>query len=362
MSSQPFSRRLPESVNRIIIRFPLPVQDFLHEMISAERSTRTIANYAYDFDLFFTYLAKESIPFESVTASHIKGFFRYIENGYERKVTVTSVYTNQKTGQKEERQIERSHYRENTHSGKARKRASLRSLYHFLLKNNYISRDPMREYEDTSLKTGKRSRAPVFLSAEEAKRLIQAVTNYYDRNKADQRFKQELASRDRAIMLVLLNTGIRVSELVQLDQHSIQSSEETAYVTVIGKGNKERVLKLNKTATQALVDYFNDRTKLVRATGQNALFVNRFGNRMSRKAVYEVIKKYVRVAGLPPKSASISPHKLRHTLATLLLKNGENLRVVQEILGHSSIKTTEIYTHVINTEKDQALDQLDRLF
>lgn len=362
MTERPFSKRLSESVNRIIVRFPSPVQEFFHEMISAERSERTIANYAYDFDLFFTYLRDHGVPIADVSPIDIKGFFRYVENGYERKVEVKTTYINETTGQTEEKRIERTHYRENTRSGKARKRASLRSLYRFLLKNDYITRDPMQEYDDTSLKSSNRSRAPVFLSAEEAKRLIQAVANYYDENRIDKRYKPQLASRDRAIMLVLLNTGMRVSELVQLDEHSIQSTQGTTHVTVIGKGNKERVLKLNQTATNALAAYFDDRKKLVRATAEKALFVNRLGNRMSRKAVYEVIKKYVQVAGLPPKAATVSPHKLRHTLATLLLKNGENLRVVQEILGHSSIKTTEIYTHVINSEKDQALDQLDRFF
>lgn len=193
-------------------------------------------------------------------------------------------------------------------------------------------------------------------------RLIRAVSDYYNDKQTDERFKAQLANRDRAIILVLLNTGIRVSELVHLDCHSIQVSEGNCHVTVIGKGNKERVLKLNQVSAQALDAYMEDRKKIVGTSRQDALFVNRFGDRMSRKAVYEVIKKYVKVAGLPPKAATISPHKLRHTLATLLLKNGENLRVVQEILGHSSISTTEIYTHVINTEKDQALDQLSRYF
>lgn len=94
---------------------------------------------------------------------------------------------------------------------------------------------------------------------------------------------------------------------------------------------------------------------------REALFLNRNRTRLSRKGVYEAIQKYVREANLPPKAANISPHKLRHTLATLLLSNGENLRVVQEILGHSSIQTTQIYTHVINSEKDEALKRLDNL-
>lgn len=362
MTAHPFSRRLPENINRIIIRFPAPVRDFFHEMISAERSERTIANYAYDFDLFFSFLQKEAISFKNVTPQDIKAFFRFIENGYERKVVVKTSYIHEKTGKKEEKLIERTHYRENTRSGKARKRASLRSLYRFLAKNGYIVDDPMQQFTDTSLKTSHRNRAPVFLSPEEAMRLIRAVSDYYNDKQTDERFKAQLANRDRAIILVLLNTGIRVSELVHLDCHSIQVSEGNCHVTVIGKGNKERVLKLNQVSAQALDAYMEDRKKIVGTSRQDALFVNRFGDRMSRKAVYEVIKKYVKVAGLPPKAATISPHKLRHTLATLLLKNGENLRVVQEILGHSSISTTEIYTHVINTEKDQALDQLSRYF
>lgn len=357
-----YSRRLPENVNRMINELPPPVREFFYEMISAERSPRTIANYAYDFALFFSYLAQNDLTYQQVTSEQIKQFFRYIENGYVRTVAIKTTHVNPKTGEEEEKWIRRTHHRENTYSGKARKRASLRSLFRFLHRNGSIGHDPMEQYEDTSLKVGKRHRMPVFLSAEEAKRLIEAVSDYYDNKRQDKRYKPELESRDRAIMLVLLNTGMRVSELVQLDENSIQNYQGAAYVTVVGKGNKERVLKLNRTAMQAVATYTEDRRKLVTHSGQKALFVNRYGKRMSRKTVYEVVKKYVQRAGLPPKTANISPHKLRHTLATLLLQNGENLRVVQEILGHASIKTTEVYTHVINAEKDEALDQLDRFF
>ncbi|MFS8514877.1 MAG: tyrosine-type recombinase/integrase, partial [Planifilum fulgidum] len=168
--------------------------------------------------------------------------------------------------------------------------------------------------------------------------------------------------RDRSILLLLLGTGMRVSELVGLNLNSIQPDGETARVIVLGKGGRERMLKLNNTAYQALRDYLAQRpSDGIPPEHREALFLNRNRTRLSRKGVYEAIQKYVREANLPPKAANISPHKLRHTLATLLLSNGENLRVVQEILGHSSIQTTQIYTHVINSEKDEALKRLDSL-
>lgn len=156
---------------------------------------------------------------------------------------------------------------------------------------------------------------------------------------------------------------MRVSELVSLNLNSIQYDDGIARVIVFGKGGKERMLKLNRSALTALQEYLQVRpTQDVPQEDREALFLNRNKTRISRKGVYEAIQKYVQEANLPPKAARISPHKLRHTLATLLLSNGENLRVVQEILGHSSIQTTQIYTHVINTEKDKALDRLDQMF
>src|SRR5699024_7656059 len=141
-----------------------------------------------------------------------------------------------------------------------------------------------------------------------------------------------------------------------------QTDGESARVIILGKGGKERMLKLNQTAYDALRRYLELRpTDQIAPGHEQALFLNKNRSRISRKGVSEALQKYVREANLPPKTANISPHKLRHTLATLLLSNGENLRVVQEILGHSSIQTTQIYTHVINSEQDAALDRLDHL-
>ncbi|MBO2533988.1 MAG: hypothetical protein CW342_14145 [Thermoactinomycetaceae bacterium] len=356
------SRRLPENINRIIARFPEAVQDFFLEMISADRSRQTIANYAYDFALFFDFLASRNIGFESVTPRTIQRFFRHIENGYERTVWVKIRSKDPKTGAIRQQWVKRKHFRENSRSGKERKRASLRSLFRFLVKSGYLERDPMQEYEDASLRSRSRRRMPVFLTRDEALRLIKAVDSYHERNRGDHRTFPWIEARDRAILLLLLGTGMRVSELVGLNLNSIQPDGDTARVIVLGKGGRERMLKLNNTAYQALRDYLAQRpSDGIPPEHREALFLNRNRTRLSRKGVYEAIQKYVREANLPPKAANISPHKLRHTLATLLLSNGENLRVVQEILGHSSIQTTQIYTHVINSEKDEALKRLDSL-
>ncbi len=361
MNTPIVSRRLPENINRIIARFPEEVQEFFLEMISADRSPQTIANYAYDFALFFDFLSSRNLTLHDVDSRTLVRFFRYIENGYERKVQVKVKKKDPLTGEVRDEWIERTHFRENTNSGKRRKRASLRSLFRYLVKIRYLKRDPMEEYEDTSLRSRVQRKVPVFLTRDEALRLIQAVETYHKRKGVHKNSWFE--ARDRAILLLLLGTGMRVSELVSLNLNSIQYDDGIARVIVFGKGGKERMLKLNRSALTALQEYLQVRpTQDVPQEDREALFLNRNKTRISRKGVYEAIQKYVQEANLPPKAARISPHKLRHTLATLLLSNGENLRVVQEILGHSSIQTTQIYTHVINTEKDKALDRLDQMF
>ncbi len=336
-----YSKRLPANINRLISEFPEEVQDFFLEMISAERSPLTIANYAYDYSLFHRFLQEYGKTFETVDAKTVKRFFRYIENGYEH-----TVYVQDSSGQ----WITRKHFRENSRSGKQRKRASLHSLFRYLVKTGMIEKDPMEAYEDASLRTRSKQRVPVFLTQEEVTRLIQAVSTFHQKKP-----KQSwLANRDFAILLLMLNTGMRVSELVQLNLNSIQHEGNSFRIVILGKGGKERMLKLNQLATSALHTYLDNRPK----SETSALFLNKNFTRLSRKGIAELIAKYVKEANLPPKQKSISPHKLRHTLATLLLSNGENIRVVQEILGHSSIQTTQIYTHVIDTEKDEALERL----
>lgn len=342
------SRRLPANINRLALKLPEDVQEFILEMISAERSIQTVAAYVYDFSLFFDYLHEHGWELEDVNGRMIRRFFRHIEHGYERKV---EKWLNGKW-------VETVVVRENTHGGKQRKKASLRSLFRYLVKCGVLEKNPMEEFEDTSLKTRSKKRVPVFLTHEEAKKLVQSVQDFFDTR--NYRKLKWLKQRDRAIILLFLNTGMRVSELVQLDLTHIQEHQGQWRITVIGKGNKERMLKCNQSAAGALKEYLAVRPT-PRQGFEQALFLNRDGGRISRVSVAKLINKYVKHAELPPKAKNISPHKLRHTHATLLLSNGENIRVVQEILGHSSINTTQIYTHVVNDQKDEALDRLDRL-
>lgn len=359
-SSFIISRKLPENINRIASRFPEEVQEFIFEMVSADRSKQTIANYVYDYALFLDFLNARNKTIYQVDLMTIKRFFRHIENGYERTVLIKQKIKDPATGEIKEEWIERKHYRENSRSGKQRKRASLRSLFRFLVKTHVLDRNPMEEYDDATLKARTRQKMPVFLTREEAMRLIQAVDSYHQ--KKNRKSATWMEARDRAIILLFLNTGMRVSELIQLNLNSIQSDGETLRIIILGKGGKERMLKLNNKAMEALTHYLDLRPQIERAPNEpEPLFLNKLGKRISRKGVTQIIQKYVQEAQLPPKAANISPHKLRHTLATLLLSSGANLRVVQEILGHSSIQTTQIYTHVINTEKDEALDRIEKM-
>ncbi len=148
--------------------------------------------------------------------------------------------------------------------------------------------------------------------------------------------------RDRAILELLYATGIRVSELTGLTLDRVNL--DVGYVRVLGKGQKERVVPVGQTALAAVAAYLKDfRPTLTTAKSRDALFLSRTGRALERTNVWRIIGKYARIAGLGNK---VSPHTLRHSFATHLLEGGADLRVVQELLGHADVSTTQIYTHV----------------
>jgi integrase/recombinase XerD len=148
--------------------------------------------------------------------------------------------------------------------------------------------------------------------------------------------------RDQALLELLYATGLRASEITALK--AVHLNEDLGYLRVIGKGEKERVVPAGRAALKAVRRYVSQvRPRWAGDRPEDALFVTRLGRRMSRQAVWAVVKKYAKMAGVRKK---IYPHTLRHSFATHLLENGADLRVVQELLGHSDISTTQIYTHV----------------
>ena len=344
MSEFPISRKLSVGVNHKISKFPTEVQEYFYEMLDAERSLATISNYAYDFALFLDYLTDRKINLYRVTAQVLKKYFRYLDS-YEREITM----------KRYGKTITRKSVFINNYDGKQRKKASMKSIFSYLYKSDVLTRNPMIDYEDLSLRPSVAQKIPVFLSSSECSRLVRAATN----SKATVGLEW-LIPRNTAIIVLLLNTGIRISELLALNLNNIQEEDEEYYITVLGKGKRERRLLLNEMTINSLKRYLSVRPD--NNPEEEALFLNKNRKRLTRQAVGQLINRYVKEAKLPPKAANISPHKLRHSLATLLLNNGENIRVVQDILGHTNINSTQKYTHIVDSEKDNALKRLTTIF
>ena len=209
----------------------------------------------------------------------------------------------------------------------ARATASLRSFQRFLVEEGVCDRLPTAD-----LPTPRHiQRLPRVLTQEEAALLL------------DQPIVEDPAGlRDRAILETLYGTGIRISELTGLDVEDIDLGERE--MRVMGKGSRERVVPIGDAAAAALSDYLSKgKPKLEKSRVQRALFLNQRGGRLTRQGAWGLVKKYARRVGLEEK---MTPHTLRHSCATHLLENGANLRYIQELLGHASISTTQIYTHV----------------
>jgi integrase/recombinase XerC len=223
----------------------------------------------------------------------------------------------------------------------ARKIASLRTFFRFLVKQNILEKSPA-----ATLRTPKKQqKLPNFLSEDAMSDLLVAP----DSTKPD-------GLRDAAILEVLYASGIRASELVGLDVMDMltEDSGEATLRIRLGKGNKERLAFLGKPAVLALSRYLSlGRPALLQAKTSNALFLNKFGTRLTDRSVRRMFDKY---ANSVASAHKITPHTLRHTFATHLLENGADLRVIQELLGHSDIATTQIYTHV-TTEHAQKVHQ-----
>ena len=209
----------------------------------------------------------------------------------------------------------------------ARKVASTRSLFGFLFHEGVIDEDPTDKM--SAPKVGRS--LPKALSLEEVNALLDCPAD-----------PSPEAMRDRAMLEVLYASGIRVSELVSLDTDD--ADLEQGYIRCFGKGSKERLVPIHPGAAAALGDYLeHGRPQLYSKRSDRALFLNRRGARLTRQGFWTILKRAAARAGI---TTSITPHTLRHSFATHLLRGGAPLRHVQELLGHSSITTTQVYTHL----------------
>ncbi|MCD8376702.1 MAG: tyrosine recombinase XerC [Oscillospiraceae bacterium] len=290
------------------------LRDFLtyHETIQGH-SPKTADEYYLDLRTFFRYLklasgqVPDDTPFDKIEIDNIT----LDQVG---AVTLTDVYGFINFLSRE---------RGLGAAARARKISAIRSFYKYLtVKAKLLPENPVQELDYPRLKKS----LPRYLNLEQSIQLLESV----------QGVNQE---RDLCIMTLFLNCGLRISELIGLNVQDIQGNQ----LRVLGKGNKERVLFLNDACIAALDDWLAVRSGRGCAD-PNALFISsQSRKRISKSAVEKLVKKHLLAAGLDGK---ISPHKLRHTAATLMLQNGVDVRTLQEVLGHDNLNTTQIYTHV----------------
>jgi len=206
--------------------------------------------------------------------------------------------------------------------------AAIKMFHRFLVRENFSKEDPTTLVETPKLW----KRVPEVLTQKEIDAILQQAAAG----------KGIRAKRDHAMVELLYAAGLRVSELVDLKMTSV--NYEAGFLRAVGKGSKERIIPVGKKAREALAYYCaKARPKLLKGKEADALFVSQQGRKMSRVSAWQMIKQYARLAGI---KKNIKPHTLRHTFATHLLEHGADLRSVQEMLGHSDIATTQIYTHV----------------
>lgn len=296
--------------------------DFLEYSLSIKgRSTKTVSEYFLDLRTFYRFLV---IRYK--LSSKIDNFedidINLVSLDILKKVKIMDLHAFIAFIDRE---------RNNSNRTKARKIACLRSYFKYLYSIVKIIPDnPAIDLETPK----KSSRLPVALTLEESKRLLSSIEGTNEK-------------RDYAIITLFLNCGLRLSELISINIDKIKGDT----LTVVGKGNKERTIYLNDVCVKAIEEYLSVRPE-AKPGHENALFISNRKTRFTQKGVQHMVDKYLKEAGLSVKR--YSPHKLRHTAATLMYQYGHvDIRTLQEILGHESVSTTQIYTHI---DKEQLRD------
>ncbi len=266
--------------------------------LSSGASKNTLSAYKSDLNLFSNWIEKSLL---NTDETNINNYFEYRQSK-----SISS-------------------------STQARILTCLRIFYQYLVNSKLIDKNPTAKLHHPK----QRQKLPVFLNISEVEKLLDSPDK-----------KTIFGMRDRAMLELLYSCGLRVSELVNLNYHNININEE--YIRIHGKGNKERVLPMGEMAIDYLSRYEKDaRPYLLKSKQTDGYFLTNRGTSMSRQNFFYIIKAYAAKAGI---DKPLSPHTLRHAFATHLVQQGADLRSVQLMLGHSDISTTQIYTHIQNTQ------------
>lgn len=272
------------------------------EYLKVERkySNKTILSYKDDLIEYNEFLGNNFTNILNIDMNIVNNYMKYL---YDRKITKSSI---------------------------SRKLSSIRGLYNYLVREDIIKENHFNKIQNPK----RELYLPKFLKDEELDKIF-SVCNY----------NNPTEERDTLIIELLYATGVRVSELVNIKIKDINREEKL--IKVLGKGNKERIVIYNNHTKKALDTYLKDGYNYFNKKSSEYLILNKNGNKLSERYIREIINKKVSQASLDIK---ISPHTLRHTFATDILENGADLMTVKELLGHESLNTTSIYTHITNEQ------------
>ena len=277
----------------------LPIRDEYHLYLKLEKglSNNTIEAYESDLIKLSSYLIDAHIDIELASAEQLRDFI----------IEISSLGIHPRS--------------------QARILSSIKSFYHFLIYRNILHNDPTELLESPKIGL----RLPEVLSVQEIDDIVQAI----DLSKPE-------GQRNKTIIEVLYGSGLRVSELLGLQLSKLYLSD--GYMLVEGKGSKQRLVPLSKQSIAQIGLWKIDRNSLdIKKGSEDILFLNRRGSKLTRDMIFKIVKELALLAGI---RKNVSPHTFRHSFATHLLENGANLRAIQQLLGHESITTTELYTHM----------------
>ena len=275
-------------------------EDFLEYLEKVKNySDYTIINYREDLNKYYDYLEKNNIDLMNIEYKNILDYISYLKTNHKSTSINRSI-------------------------------SSIRTFYNYLIKNNIVNNNPFNIVNGMK----KEKKLPEYFKYNEYVELVNSI----DTN-------DSLGVRNKCIFEVLLATGCRVSELVNIKLNDIDLSNNE--IRVLGKGKKTRIVYLGSYAVDSINNYLNVRSELLKNKNSDYLFLNHLGNKITTRGIRDIIDKILFKSS---SNLKITPHTFRHSFATMLLNEGCDLKSVQELLGHVSLNTTSIYTHVSNEE------------